>query len=322
LLDKAEAALISAIEIFNKPDFHYREETFAILALNAWELLLKAKHLADNANDLRSIIVYERRRTRSGELSKKLYRRRTRAGNLHTLGLVQVVGEIDKAHPGLLPKQLRDNLDALTEVRDNAVHFVNPSAELSKRILEIGTATVKNFIEFSGLFFSRDLSRFNLYLMPIGFVSAPGNATAVAVTSDEQRLSEYLRQLVTQQDEEDGSGFHVALGIDLSFRRATGSGVAAVTISNDPNAPRVHLTEENIRHTYPWDYDELTRRLKHRYVDFKINSKYHRTRKPLCADRRYAWIRHLDPSGKGTTTKTFYNPNILKEFDKHYNRKA
>jgi hypothetical protein len=43
LVDKSEAAMISAIEIYNKPDYRYRDETFSILALNAWELLLKGK---------------------------------------------------------------------------------------------------------------------------------------------------------------------------------------------------------------------------------------------------------------------------------------
>jgi hypothetical protein len=42
LLNNAEAALISAIEIYNKPTFAYRKETFATVALNARELLLKA----------------------------------------------------------------------------------------------------------------------------------------------------------------------------------------------------------------------------------------------------------------------------------------
>lgn len=45
-LQKAEAALVAAIEIYNKPDFRHREECFAILALNAWELLLKARLLS------------------------------------------------------------------------------------------------------------------------------------------------------------------------------------------------------------------------------------------------------------------------------------
>ncbi|WP_425160467.1 DUF3644 domain-containing protein [Candidatus Binatus sp.] len=55
LIKKSEVATISAIEIYNKPDFKYREETFALLALNAWELLLKVKVLAENANNARSI---------------------------------------------------------------------------------------------------------------------------------------------------------------------------------------------------------------------------------------------------------------------------
>jgi hypothetical protein len=50
LLKNAEVALISSIEIYNKPAFAYREETFAIIALNAWELLLKAKLLETKCN--------------------------------------------------------------------------------------------------------------------------------------------------------------------------------------------------------------------------------------------------------------------------------
>ena len=48
LLDRAVAATVAAIEIYNKPDFLYREEAFAVLAINGWELLLKAKWLADH----------------------------------------------------------------------------------------------------------------------------------------------------------------------------------------------------------------------------------------------------------------------------------
>ena len=80
-LDKAEAALVAAVEVYNKPSFRYREETFAILAINAWELLLKARMLKDGNNDLKSIRVYEPRKTRIGAPSKKLYVKRNRAGD-------------------------------------------------------------------------------------------------------------------------------------------------------------------------------------------------------------------------------------------------
>lgn len=39
-VDKAAAAITAAVEVYNKPAFMQREETFAILALNAWEPLL------------------------------------------------------------------------------------------------------------------------------------------------------------------------------------------------------------------------------------------------------------------------------------------
>ena len=49
LLDKSINSMLSAIEIYNKPNFSYREETFALLAVNAWELILKA-HLLKCCN--------------------------------------------------------------------------------------------------------------------------------------------------------------------------------------------------------------------------------------------------------------------------------
>ena len=42
LLGNSRAALVAAIEIYNKPMFEYRDECTVILLLNAWELLTKA----------------------------------------------------------------------------------------------------------------------------------------------------------------------------------------------------------------------------------------------------------------------------------------
>jgi len=43
LVNKSVQAALSAIELYNKPNFSYREESFCILMVNAWELLLKAR---------------------------------------------------------------------------------------------------------------------------------------------------------------------------------------------------------------------------------------------------------------------------------------
>jgi len=42
LRNNSKAAILAAIEIYNKPQIEYRDECFTILLINAWELLLKA----------------------------------------------------------------------------------------------------------------------------------------------------------------------------------------------------------------------------------------------------------------------------------------
>ena len=50
--------MLAAIEVYNKPTFAYREESFAILAINSWELLLKARLLQLENNRLAVILSY------------------------------------------------------------------------------------------------------------------------------------------------------------------------------------------------------------------------------------------------------------------------
>jgi hypothetical protein len=90
-MDQADAALISAIELYNKPDSHYREEGFAILALNAWELMLKAKLLDNSRNALKVLWLYERRLTQDGARSTREYVRKNRAGNFYTIGIGEAI---------------------------------------------------------------------------------------------------------------------------------------------------------------------------------------------------------------------------------------
>ena len=83
LLYKSIASAISAIEIYNKPDFKYREETFSLLMTNAWELLLKARILQNNNNDLTALYIKEKVKGRGGPWRYK----RNRSGNKMTIGL-------------------------------------------------------------------------------------------------------------------------------------------------------------------------------------------------------------------------------------------
>ena len=120
ILKNAEAALISAIEIYNKPALAYREETFAILALNAWELLLKAKLLEIHKNKLRCLHIYSTRELSPGVQSRKQYVKRNRTGNKMTIGIDGCFARLE-AERVVVPEAVKKNLAALAEVRDNAI---------------------------------------------------------------------------------------------------------------------------------------------------------------------------------------------------------
>jgi hypothetical protein len=318
LLKTAEAALISSIEIYNKPAFAYREETFSILALNAWELLLKSQLLNLNNNDARCL--YVKISPASGTMPKRLRFKRNRTGNIMTIGIDACIVAIEKCGTPV-PAAVKTNLEALTEIRDNAVHYINASPLLSKQVLEIGTASLRNFIELGKLWLDLDLSSYSLYLMPIGFLPSSVTATAISISNDEQNVVNYLAALMNRAHDTTVPDYHVSLDVNISFKRTSTADAAAVILSNDPNAIPVTVSEEDIRKRYPWDAADLKQKLKNRFIDFKENPKYHALKKKFAANPQYMNTRYLDPGNPKSSRKDFYNPNILREFDKNYTLK-
>jgi len=312
LLDRAIAAMVAAIDVYNKPDFAYRAESFTILALNAWELLLKAKWLAMNRNRLSSLYV------REGKSHKRPRYKRTRSGSPLTHSLDYLAKKLTEQK--VLDEACGKNLEALAELRDTSVHFYHRSPELEERVQEIGMAAVKNFASAAQDWFNEDLSRFNFYLMPLSFVTPPPATQAVELNKAERNFLRYMKNL-DDRDSDPNARYSVAINIEVRFVRSKSAAATPVRVTNDPNAPAVRLTEEQIRERYPWDYSELTRRCRERYSDFKVDKRYHQIRKQIESDRRFAHERRLDPN-KPRPKKTFYSPNILSEFDKHYQRKT
>jgi hypothetical protein len=320
LLRKAEAAIMAAIEVYNKPNFLYREETFTILALNAWELLLKAKLVDECRGDIRCLYVYHHPKKKDGSPSKRWELGKNRAGNVQTIGLGGALTKLQETHNFPVGEAVRRNLFALGEVRDNAIHYFNASPELAKQILEIGTASVMNFVELAKRWFNRDFSSYNLYLMPIGFVSGPTIGKAILLSPDEQNLVNYLTRVVQMPDDGGSRDLHVSLEIDISFRRSQAAHAPQFGLTDAPGAPRIQMSEEDIRKQYPWDYAELIDQLTKRYSDFKRNSAFFCIRRPLMQDPKYVHTRYLEPDNSYSSKKDFYSSAILNEFDKHYAR--
>lgn len=85
LVDKSIAAMIAAIEIYNKPDFRYREETYSVLNINAWELLIKAYWLKQHSNKVKKAYMFTRRLSKKMELRASKLELSTREVATHLL---------------------------------------------------------------------------------------------------------------------------------------------------------------------------------------------------------------------------------------------
>ena len=99
LLEKSVQAVVSAIEVYNKPDFKYREESFSILMVNAWEILLKTKIVCDNKNDLKKIYVVDKNAKRKDGLPFKNAKfLKNRAGNYMSIDIFTALKELSPSY--------------------------------------------------------------------------------------------------------------------------------------------------------------------------------------------------------------------------------
>lgn len=321
MLEKSVSAMLSAIEIYNKPDFKYREETFSVLCINAWELLLKAKILHLSGNKISALFVMEYKILSTGGKSKRKYPKTNRSGNPLSINLNESYRVIVEDYGVKIDKPVNDNLIAITEIRDNSIHFVNNDFYLSLKVQELGTAALQNYLHLVKEWFGDVLSGYNFYLMPISFFRDFHTAKGVVINTNEKKLLNYINSIEQQYDiNEPIKNYNLTLSIDVKFQKAKSTTGVQVQVTNNPNASQIILLDEEIAEKYPWDYQILKTRLSKRYSDFKINSEYHLKRKELEKDSRFAHTRLLNPSNPKSGRKILYNPNIQKEFDKYYTK--
>jgi len=318
LTDKSIAAMISAIEVYNKPDFKYREETFSILAINAWELLLKAKWLKDHNNAVRSLYVSETRKKINGEPYKYSKIKLTSCGNPFTHSLDYLATKL--AAKKILADLAHKNIIALCEIRDSSVHFYNRSNLFAIRLQEIGSASVKNYVKASQDWFNTDLSNYNFYLMPLAFLSQPNQTTAVFLSKEEKNLASFISSLEAANDPT--NEYAVSVNVELKFSKSKADDALKIQITNDPSAPKMQLSEDQLKEKFPLNYNSLTAECLSRYKDFVINQKYHNLRKPLKNDKKYCYIKQLDTDNPKSAKQEWYCRSIFTILDQHYSKKS
>jgi len=318
LTDRAIAAMLAAIEVYNKPNFPYRAESFAALAVNAWELLLKAKWLVEHNNKLSCLYIQEGS-PQSDKPARRPRIKKSRSGNPITHSADYLAKKLSEK--GMLDEAARKNLEGMIELRHSVIHFYNRSPQFVQRLHELGAACVKNFAAAIKDWFNRDLAEFKFFLMPLSFVELPDSTEAIVLNTHEKNFLAFIDALEPKTSDP-SSRYSVTVNVEIRFTKSKAKDALAVQVTDDPNAPAVRLTEEQIRERYPWDYARLTEECRRRYTDFKVNREYHTRRKALLDDNRFCHVRELDPGNPKSAKKAFFNPNILQEFDKYYQRKS
>lgn len=315
LLDKSISSMLSAIEIYNKPDFKYREETFSILAINSWELLFKARILKLSSYNMNSIYDLEHKKKKNGEKSKLLQPKLNRSKNPKTISLAESIKRLRIRGEGV-SHNLVKSLFVLIELRDNSIHFHN-SKPISKEIQELGFACIKNYMELvqkwdTGI----DLSQYNFYLMPLAYVDSAVNSEAV-LTEEVKNYLNFLKKKVSESDNED-IDYSVAIGIDISFKKS--STLDGIGMRYDIDGVPIKISEEDITQRFPLLYKDVTTTAKKRYCDFKQGTTFNSHMKLIKSSNKLCHNRKLDPKNSKSQSKTFYSTNIWQELDKYYEK--
>ncbi len=263
LVDNSLAAALSAIEIYNKPNFLYRNETFVILIINAWELLFKAKILKDNNHKKTSIYIKQ---------SNGRYKI-SRTGNYMT---IEIRGAMNKIEINSLVKE---NIENLLEIRDTAIHFYNKKS-ISYTIFSLGAATLQNYQKLIKKWFNQDLSNYNLYILPLGFSYSFKNFSLMDLSKEPDAMKNLLNNIITQQNKGDvkKDGFYFIADVEtklISAKKIPKKVQAHLTIAIDKNSTNATIFKpESIIDKYPLSGNELWNLVKENIPEIKQNVYY------------------------------------------------
>jgi hypothetical protein len=248
LVERSLSAALAAIEIYNKPSLAYREEAFAVLIVNAWELLLKAKLLKDADNRIESILAVNNE------------------GKLKFSRTAKVPLTIDVLNASLkvrLPGPVAENIKALVEIRDSAVHLCCENDEaLTYMVFTLAAASLKNYARLMLDWFGRSLKQYNFFVLPLAF--AYNFRTLDALELD--RRPDAIRQMIeaitkTQSGLDDPDGYSFVCEIRTEVRAAPKFADGAdYTTAIDPKAgpgSTAHVRLQAVIDKYPLTYKEL-----------------------------------------------------------------
>jgi hypothetical protein len=324
LIKNSIAAYFGAVEIHNKPNIPYRYETTTLLLMNAWELILKA---------------YVKKYVKKQSIYTK---------DNHTISIDRAMDFVEENINTVEPKAfsaVKQNLLLMERYRNNIVHYYNE--QLEPYIFMLTAKAALNYVDFLKKYFSKDiLAGDGLFILPLGF-KLPfkpedflTKRSAQYVSSQESRdFIESIVRVINDLNEE-GIADTIVVGFDIyleNVKRLKNSDllvaitsakdadakfakVNKIQITDEPNAQKVAISDEDIIANYPLQYKEICRQCKENIPNFKQNKHFNAIMKEIKKNPKFAFVRRLNPSNKESSQVTFYATDTVDEIARIYKR--
>lgn len=249
LLENSLQAMLASIEIYNKPDFKYREQVFTILNVNAWELLFKAKILKDENEKLETL--YARRNDGTVKLN--------RSGNPMTIEILACLTRLK------LDPQVSENIRTLVEIRDTIVHFYHDDS-LSYLVYTPGVASLRNFQKLIKDWFDRSLLEYNFYILPLAFAYNFKTLSILELEKKPEVISNLIKSVSKTQSSIQSSDYHFVCEVATEIKSAKKFSrdpdfTTAIDVNASPDSPIV-IKEQRLIDKYPISYTELAKKAR------------------------------------------------------------
>lgn len=249
---------------------------------------------------------------------------KNRCGNYKTIDIFNAIEKLNKLPEVNIDIRFKNNIEVLVELRDNSVHFYNDCPNLKKKVLEVGTATLRSFVTIVNEWFEYDLSQYNFYLMPMSFYHSY-EIDSFSVNNAETQVKNLIKYINLKEElspSDETQTHNISLLLETKFVKSKSLDAFNVKYSEDADIRIKVDAEQLFANKYQLSYTEdLIPKLKEKYSDFKLDKKFWDLKRELEKDKAYCGERFLDIKRKKGATKKFYSSEIFKEFDKEYSRK-
>ena len=289
LCNNSRAAMLAAIEIYNKPQTTYREQVVTVLVVNAWELILKAA--------LR-------------KAKKNIFYKKKRGEAYRSLSLEHCIAYMDKYR--LWPETvdgdgIQANLHILTDYRNKIIHLY-VADDLNSVLYMFLQQSIVNYRDLVLAIFDKDLADdITWTLLPLAARTPSDTIRSLRVDGDvksAQVVEDFLqdlRQIIGKAESLGADMGRIAIVQEINLQSGKKISRADLEVAINQGAPTTIVQRKvDPNDTHPFSAGELVERLNEVRKNGKKltmhDLKCMAWRYGLREDTKYAWQGTHNPS--------------------------